>query len=713
MFQTIGKSSIRVGDGKLCKVTLSISPNAIYIFENGNPIGTWNASTASSFKPKFDWQILSKSSSLQATITEIFVIPPLFVPNVNTPWDIAFSSVHDTPADVWQTTKQPGDPIPISFSSDGYMRAQTTSLTNWNSWVYTQATPNMPNDGILMYRMRIGASGGSETKVKIFGGYILRITNGGQNLEWDLYINSAFVKQGDSSISVGSSAWTVVMIVYSQTNYTLFENGVQKFSKPWSAPSSSTAKFDVQHLDTGTPVQVDLSHVRCLPFIKNSEALITDLQPSLLTYYPLKPNISEAIIAGTSLDLVPSGGYSPKYVSGPFGKAIDFSGGNGALRIPSFPYGRSFSSYTLSLWVKVDQYPSGQDRAGIVGCLALRADKKLEFDFLYANSKTYSQPSAMFTSAGTLPLSQWTSVVVTYAYEESRWSLFINGNLDSIVYTTSDNSSQYASTPLAGYIGANLAPSTGQLVILEGQIGDVMLFRQHVHSMIARVLANQPPAPGDLIRRKRFALPVLIPLFIILAYEVISVGVIYDILEQSPTPLPSLETVVSRIVDKVGKPARPGAQASRADCGVDDQYPIVLDIGGEGPLEDGIVTGFPDVINVNDKDKATNRPYGPIPFLVKVANWATNPGYPFVDNFADKLTMIGCPMTEKNISEFARVIKPGGTIDLWVDDFVPGGIDRLAKMLNSTVTYPIDEDRFKGNAVGGVWFKRRQIRANK
>jgi len=714
-FHNVGPSTIQIGDGNFRQVTLCILTDAIYIFEDGTLLGVWYTKVSLPFQPTFHWQILAAEATLQATLSDIVLVPSSFIPNVNTPWDIALSGASNAVPNMWQITRQPHDPIPISLSQDGYMRASTSSLAIPNSWVYTQAAFPPANNGILMYRMRINASGGSETKVTIFGGYILRITNNGQDLEWDIYFSGRFWKMANSSIKVGSSEWTVIMIIYSDTSLIFFENGVEMFfTDDWRTSPETIATFHVQHLDIDTEVSVDLSNVRCFPVSKPAESIIRDLQPDLLTYYPLKSNISEAIFTIRSLDLIPVQDYSPTYVPGAFGNAISFAKGTGALRIPLYPYGRSFPLYTLALWVRVEQYPTEQDKAGIVGPLAIRADGRLEFLFRYTDSKTYGQPETTFTSTASLPLSTWMSVVVTYAYEQSRFSIYIGGNLDSTVYMAPENSSQHAITPMAGYIGAAALPSTGNLVILRGQIGDVMFFKQYSHNIVARALANLPE-DGDISKRVSPLIPLILPLFIILAFEVVCIGVVLDVMDKKmPQPPPSLVTVVSRIREKVGFPARPGAQASRRDLQIDENYPIVLDVGGEGPLaSSGFVTGFPDVININDKDKATNHPYGPIPLLVKVEDWAGNPGYPFVENFADRMVMIGCPMTEKNISEFARVIKPRGTIDLWVIDYVPGGVERLAKMLNSTITFPEETDRFKGNGQPPEWMQRRQIRANK
>jgi hypothetical protein len=53
----------------------------------------------------------------------------------------------------------------------------------------------------------------------------------------------------------------MVMLVYSQTSVTLL-NGVMTFSDTRKANMSRDALFRVQHLDIGTAVPVDLSHVR-------------------------------------------------------------------------------------------------------------------------------------------------------------------------------------------------------------------------------------------------------------------------------------------------------------------------------------------------------------------------------------------------------------------------------------------------------------------
>ena len=120
--------------------------------------------------------------------------------------------------------------MPLLFSPHSHLRFSTRPLTIWNSRVFTQAVSLLPSEGILMYRLRMNMSGGSEAKVAIFGGYILHITDSGRRLEWDIFNSHGhFVNQRDSAIIAGSGEWALVLLVYSQTSVTLLGNGLASF----------------------------------------------------------------------------------------------------------------------------------------------------------------------------------------------------------------------------------------------------------------------------------------------------------------------------------------------------------------------------------------------------------------------------------------------------------------------------------------------------
>lgn len=272
-FQPIGASAIQV-NAKYSYVTLCISPNEIFVFENYNLIGVWNTNIFSPFQPRFDWQILSAKSALNATLTDMKVAAAGFPVDQISQFDLPFSNkITNSPFPgkpvtldqfwVWPTPANAA--IPISLS-DGYMRISTSSLAVQNSIVSTQPLKvlMMPPWGILMYRMRVNQFDGYESKVTIFGDIILRITNNGQSIESDEFKDDWFSKLGDTTIRVGATDFTTVMLVYSLTSVVLFENGVKMFSHNWGKPPSQVAKFDVQHYDVNTAVPVDLSHVRCV-----------------------------------------------------------------------------------------------------------------------------------------------------------------------------------------------------------------------------------------------------------------------------------------------------------------------------------------------------------------------------------------------------------------------------------------------------------------
>jgi concanavalin A-like lectin/glucanase superfamily protein len=574
---------------------------------------------------------------------------------------------------------------------------------------------------VLSYRLRVNSSGGPETTITLPGGNILRLTGNGTSAAWVAWEGS-FRQLASSGIVAGQLDFTVVTLVTSATSVTLFENGVFKYRRGYGPPVTTWAPgIAVQHRGSGTAVSVDLGGIRVLPSIKPAMLLAMDLQPRLLAYFPLKTDLDNASGNGGTLTAV---GGSPSFGPGRFGHAAIFTPRGPALAIP--PLSRAVSaSYTISAWVKVNAYPADGSTAGIAGFLLLGSDGKLDYRFLYNLDRVYRGvrvPSRQRVSAGT-----WHNIVVTYSYEEARLAIFIDGNLDTLSYLGADVASASAIIPAAGYVGGYRETFNSPIVGLDGAVGDVVFLSQHVHQPTAAMLANVNAAVTDGPE-----LPVLIPLFLILMAGVVRVGIEEAILRQvQPAPPPSLEELVRRIRSRVGVPARQGARVSRADLGINDDYPILLDIGGEGPLDvGGLVTGFSGAININALMTGTGTPVvtvafgesrgAPIPLLVQLAAWDTDPHprYPFTDKFADQITMIGSPLLDVHVAEMARVIKVGGEINLWVDKSWGANVERLAQALNSQVETPEDIPRFANNGVpenqeGGTWYVRKRIIARR
>lgn len=168
----------------------------------------------------------------------------------------------------------------------------------------------------------------------------------------------------------------------------------------------------------------------------------------------------------------------------------------------------------------------------------------------------------------------------------------------------------------------------------------------------------------------------------------------------------TLSIVHSRIINQVGYPATtsPRDFATQTTMGIDNTYFLQLDIGGEGYGDNyGVESGFQEVININAQ-KWHSQTKWPIPSLVWVNPWGTNPPYPFANGTVDYLTLQGAPLTNKGVEEFARVIKKGGSVGLWVDPKSPVegqpmlvNINRLARLLNTTVSDDC-ADEFVGKA---------------
>lgn len=168
------------------------------------------------------------------------------------------------------------------------------------------------------------------------------------------------------------------------------------------------------------------------------------------------------------------------------------------------------------------------------------------------------------------------------------------------------------------------------------------------------------------------------------------------------TPTPNVQTAVANVETRVGAPAIIGAQASRADAGIDNTFVVQLDVGGEGPTScHNVVSGFAQSMNLNDVTNNTtcggsNPP--PIPNLIYLQPWPTNPRYPFVNGFADYITMQGAPLTPTNVAEITRVLRVGGSVALWIDlSYNQSAIIQLATNLNSTPQYNV-YDEFNGQA---------------
>ncbi len=156
---------------------------------------------------------------------------------------------------------------------------------------------------------------------------------------------------------------------------------------------------------------------------------------------------------------------------------------------------------------------------------------------------------------------------------------------------------------------------------------------------------------------------------------------------------PFAEYLATAVKSLAGDPALPGKRVSRLDvrnfyANKPDHpgskiswlnYDFTLDLGGEGKFSlYGINSGDCRAVNVNVQSQNSQNSEL-IPSLVRIQSW--DDGYPFANEFAKTIMMQGAPLTDKNITEISRILRPGGKaiLDLALVDNLQ--ITKLARQL--------------------------------
>ena len=141
--------------------------------------------------------------------------------------------------------------------------------------------------------------------------------------------------------------------------------------------------------------------------------------------------------------------------------------------------------------------------------------------------------------------------------------------------------------------------------------------------------------------------------------------------QSDTTPLePPISTVHRRILNFVGDPATADTThfPTRSDLQISPSYPLHVDLGGEGRFTaHGTTCGFASSINVNARRTNSQLRGRAIPNLIRVADWALKPPIPLGDGMVDYVTVQSAPLTEHNVDEMCRVLRPDGCVGLWID----------------------------------------------
>ncbi|EFA86853.1 hypothetical protein PPL_00658 [Heterostelium album PN500] len=153
-------------------------------------------------------------------------------------------------------------------------------------------------------------------------------------------------------------------------------------------------------------------------------------------------------------------------------------------------------------------------------------------------------------------------------------------------------------------------------------------------------------------------------------------------------------------------------RVTRKQLNIADTYKLHLDIGGEGSFTyNNAISGFPDALNINVNTNQSQYPVKAIPLLVRLQQWEEQPTYkpslPFADKSVDYITMQSTPIADWEVTEIIRILRPGGSIGLWLNLPDPGYIynnlpawqKQLVTNVNSIVTQLNATPKFtcKGN----------------
>ena len=427
------------------------------------------------------------------------------------------------------------------------------------------------------------------------------------------------------------------------------------------------------------------------------------LSSGLIAYYPLKNDLADYSGRQLNLSQIPDKG-ELSWVDGKFGKAVSFAKGGAFLEIP-FVGERNCTDFTISCWVKIYDYPQTNTEVPIVGRMFLRPDGSLKFELWYDTPVKYSNVMNVLIPAS-IGKSEWHNIVLTWCGAQCKLLMYVDQEKVK---------EQVLSLP-AGFkillpafftIGGYQPQYNAPYLFLNGDVGDVLFSKTYADSKIVQLLNDSEEMKQDFLRIKHCeAIPLVVALPLIAIAGIISlvsqIALANKVLsEEKNSATPTVAEVAAKVRKEVGSPAQPGRQVGRSDIGIDGNYPIHLDVGGEGPIDlNGIETGFQAAININDTRTCTvcTVKDQPIPNLVLVQSWSTNPGYPFKDDFADYITIMNAPLTNKGVEEMARVVRPDGKIGLWIDqERFKEQISNLATKLDTTPIYNARDD-FHGKA---------------
>ncbi len=452
---------------------------------------------------------------------------------------------------------------------------------------------------------------------------------------------------------------------------------------------------------------------------------VATISNGLVAYYPLISDAKD--YSGNGHDATANSGVS--FGAGLHGGSVTLTGAAASVDLP-LNFQRYADHYTISAWVCLNASAQAPDsnQGTIAGRLGfLRSNGTLMFYFYFDGPNSADNQLITIQSTTGISANEWHHVAVTYNHDSSKLGFYIDRELDSI-HDISAQVSRNDRPQFPSY--KTIGGSNGVVGVLNGSISDVFLLditcEKDDINFLGGIMTPQAEENDSSSRhmqvqavQKRGTAADCSPSW----WAVIPV-IGWIALQQAAncaaqpvyapmTPSEITSTFYTFLKLSPGTPIPAGQTVSRSQIGVPNSVRIHVDIGGEGPIDShGIRTGFDDALNlqaadggIGDGSKQTQPPYGPIPNLIRMKSWSQ--AYPFGDKFADYVTMQNAPLTDVNVEQIARIIKPTGEIAFWIglsdigerngNKTNQSQVQRLATLLKARVVYH-DTDEFNGKA---------------
>ena len=150
---------------------------------------------------------------------------------------------------------------------DDYLNYKVSKLSKRNQWTSVSIQNSLPTKGggaLIIFRIRVNnIADTSEVKLTLPADVILRFSSNTFNYQW--YDPNMIFQTLASSDIRPDSAWHTIALALTSNSVTLLENGNFKFNWKHNVADFVNPRFDMQILDVGGSLNIDIDDVVAIP----------------------------------------------------------------------------------------------------------------------------------------------------------------------------------------------------------------------------------------------------------------------------------------------------------------------------------------------------------------------------------------------------------------------------------------------------------------